>query len=265
MFAISRPSWFHKGLPTFCAVVLLDLKRKEFSKSSFFRNSHPIVPFHMDDQGVALPERFGTQTALELLEIEMDPLVVLQNLRVEEALAAPLKLALVRPLPRVSDHVPLQGVLVAAPLSTFRTDHLLVFVVGSHLVPKKCRGCEKALITLVTMDALDPCVQSHVRTKTAPVLKSLSALWTNIGGLLLPLVHHHVPLYQLGLPIFGVGHFELLATVRDRAKYQSGQVHVLFCFMPFIIHFTGECFLANITVKVVKFAISLFFLDLAFL
>ena len=80
MFAISRPSWFHKGLPTFCAVVLLDLKRKEFSKSSFFRNSHPIVPFHMDDQGVALPERFGTQTALELLEIEMDPLVVLENL-----------------------------------------------------------------------------------------------------------------------------------------------------------------------------------------
>ena len=92
----------------------------------------------MDDQGVALPERFGTQTALELLEIEMDPLVVLQNLRVEETLAAPLKLALVRPLPRVSDHVPLQGVLVAASLSTFRTNHLLVLVVGPHLVPQKC-------------------------------------------------------------------------------------------------------------------------------
>ena len=149
----------------------------------------------MDDQGVALPERFGTQTALELLEVEMDPLVVLQNLRVEEALAAPLKLALVRPLPCVSDQVSLQRVLVAASLSTFRTNHLLVFVVGSHLVAQKCRGCEKALITLVTMDALDPRMQSHVWSKTAPVLKSLSALWTNIGGLLLPLVHHHVPLY----------------------------------------------------------------------
>ena len=88
----------------------------------------------MDDQGVALPERFGTQTALELLEIEMDPLVVLQNLRVEEALAAPLKLALVRPLPRVSDHVPFQGVLVAASLSTFRTYHLGLVVMLSHLV-----------------------------------------------------------------------------------------------------------------------------------
>ena len=70
MFAISRPGWFHKGLPTFCAVVLLDLITNEFTKKLvFLKISHPIVPFHMDDQSVALPERFGTQTALELLQI----------------------------------------------------------------------------------------------------------------------------------------------------------------------------------------------------
>ena len=92
------------------------------------------MALHMDDQCIALPECLGAQTALELFQVQVDPLVILQNLRVKKAFPTTLKLTFVRSLAGVADHVALQGVLVAASLSTFRTNHLLVFVVSSHLV-----------------------------------------------------------------------------------------------------------------------------------
>ena len=92
------------------------------------------MSLHVHNKVLTLPELLGTQTALELLQIQVKLFVDFEHLRVVETLATALPFAFELPLSCVSDHVPFQGVLVAASLSTFRTYHLGLVVMLSHLV-----------------------------------------------------------------------------------------------------------------------------------